>query len=176
MKKAITAVAAVAIIAIIATVGSVGWGQQITLGQELTPEPPSDVQDAQQPTTSTNQTDVRSFTFVDIHINLTEDGAVRSFESSSETINGTNEQLREQFAQLMQTRTEEYYNMNSTTFINTEQLTAQVYGRGQATPEVFNEWFEGKLAQQVQEAMPTKPPPVVWITVCTTTTCNSTHG
>jgi len=170
-----------ATIAIVLAVGSTGRGQQIAFAQESTSEPLSNVQDTPPPT-SPNQTGVnKSVTFVDIHINLTEDGSIKSVESSSQTINGTNEQLREQFAQLMQSRADEYYNIESTTFVNSANGTAQTFSRGQATPGVFNEWFEGSLQQMDQGPSPSgeeveRSKTKTWTTVCTPENCASTHS
>ncbi|MGH9954983.1 MAG: PKD domain-containing protein, partial [Nitrososphaera sp.] len=137
-------------------------------------------------TTPTNQTGVKAITFLDILINVTEDGEITNFETSSRTINGTNEQLREQFAQLIQAPKYQYNNIESTTFINEEQGTAQVFGPGQATPEVFSNWFEETLVQMDLDlegeeggdvsAEGTAKKKKVWITICDPVTCITSHG
>ncbi|MDQ3903736.1 MAG: hypothetical protein M3247_08870 [Thermoproteota archaeon] len=168
-----------ATIAIVTATGSTGWGQQIAFAQATAPEVPSNVQNAQ-PATSSNQTGVnKTVTFVDVHINMTKDGKIKSIASSSQSINGTDEQLREQFANLMQSRAAEYYNLDSITFINSANGTAQTFGRGQATPNVFTKWFEETLAQMSQGASPSEEAGLraqkFWTTVCTEGACASTH-
>src|ERR687886_1620599 len=60
--------------------------------------------------TNVNQTEVRSFKFLSIFINLTKDGSVQQFASSQKTINGTDAQLRAAFAKLVEEQN--YQNKN----------------------------------------------------------------
>jgi len=87
--------------------------------------------------TNVNQTNVKSFKFLTIFINLTNDGSVQQFGSSQKTINGTDAQLRTAFAALVKDQNYQNKNVVSTTFLGDDNKTQDVYGKGQATPLVF---------------------------------------
>jgi hypothetical protein len=126
-----------------------------------------------------NQTQVKSFKFLSIFINLTKDGSVQQFASSQKTINGTDAQLRADFAKLVKEQNYQNKNVVSTTFLGDNNKTQEVYGKGQATPAVFDKWFNTTLtakptisAGKLIVARPVK----VWITICTVDKCYTTHS
>jgi hypothetical protein len=126
-----------------------------------------------------NQTQLKSFKFLSIFINLTKDGSVQQFASSQKTINGTDAQLRADFAKLVKEQNYQNKNVVSTTFLGDDNKTQEVYGKGQATPAVFDKWFNTTLTAKptisggkLIVARPVK----VWITICTTEKCYTTHS
>jgi hypothetical protein len=124
--------------------------------------------------TNVNQTNVKSFKFLTVFINLTKDGSVRQFDSSQKTITGTDAQLKTAFAALVKQQNYQNKNVVSTTFINDDNKTQEVYSKGQATPAVFDKWFNTMLTA-THGITPAKKIRV-WITVCSVDKCGTTHG
>ena len=125
--------------------------------------------------TNANQTEVRSFKFLSIFINLTKDGSVQQFASSQKTINGTDAQLRAAFAKLVEEQNYQNKNVVSTTFLGDDNKTQEVYGKGQATPAVYDKWFNTALtAKPIAGKLIVTRPVKVWITICTTDKCFKT--
>jgi hypothetical protein len=132
--------------------------------------------------TNVNQTNVKSFKFLTIFINLTNEGSVQQFGSSQKTINGTDAQLRTAFAALVKDQNYQNKNVVSTTFLGDDNKTQEVYGKGQATPLVFEKWFNATLTKpalggfHVASNPAAGPQPEkVWIIICTKKGCTSTH-
>jgi hypothetical protein len=131
--------------------------------------------------TNVNQTQVRSYKFITIFINLTKDGNVQQFASSQKTINGTDAQLRTAFAKLVKEQNYQNKNVVSTTFLRDDNKTQEVYGKGHATPAVFDKWFNTTLTAKpiggkMIAAAAARPPVKVWITICTVEKCYTTHS
>jgi hypothetical protein len=124
--------------------------------------------------TNVNQTNVKSFKFLTVFINLTKDGSVQQFDSSQKTITGTDAQLKTAFAALVKQQNYQNKNVVSTTFINDDNKTQEVYSKGQATPAVFDKWFNTMLTA-THGITPAKKIRV-WITVCSVDKCGTTHG
>jgi hypothetical protein len=124
--------------------------------------------------TNLNQTNVKSFKFLTISINLTKDGSVQQFGSSQKTINGTDAQLRTAFAALVKEQNYQNKNIVSTTFVSDDNKTQEVYGKGQATPAVFDKWFNTMLTAK-HGINPAAKTVKVWITICSVDKCWTTH-
>jgi hypothetical protein len=95
------------------------------------------------------QTNVKTFKFLNIFINLTKDGNVQQF-ASQKTISGTDAQLRTAFAALVKQQNYQNKNVVSTTFIGDDNKTQEVYGKGKATPAVFDHWFNTMLTPKLK--------------------------
>ncbi len=125
------------------------------------------------------QTNVKTFKFLNIFINLTKDGNVQQFASSQKTISGTDAQLRTAFAALVKQQNYQNKNVVSTTFIGDDNKTQEVYGKGKATPAVFDHWFNTMLTPKMVagKIIATKTTKV-WITICSgePAKCATTHG
>ena len=127
--------------------------------------------------TNVNQTEAKSFKFLSIFINLTKDGSVQQFASSQKTINGTDAQLRAAFAKLVEEQNYQNKNVVSTTFLGDDNKTQEVYGKGQATPAVYDKWFNTTLtAKPIAGNLIVARAVKVWITICTTEKCYTTHS
>jgi len=126
--------------------------------------------------TNVNQTNVKSFKFLTIFINLTKDGSVQQFGSSLKTINGTDAQLKTAFAALVKEQNYQNKNVVSTTFINDDNKTQEVYSKGQGTPAVFDKWFNTMLTATHGIKGGEDKAKRVWITVCSVDKCATTHG
>lgn len=125
--------------------------------------------------TNANQTNVKSFKFLSIYINLTKDGNVQQFASSQKTINGTDAQLKTAFAKLVKEQNYQNKNVVSTTFVNDDNKTQEVYGKGQATPAVYDKWFNTMLTPK--HGINASKSVRVWITICSEnpSKCWTTH-
>lgn len=127
------------------------------------------------------QTKIKTFKFITIFINLTKDGSVQQLSSSQKTINGTDAQLRTAFAELVKDQNYQNKNVVSTTFLGDDNKTQEVYGKGQATPAVFDKWFNTMLtakpvAGTKEVTAAAAAGKRVWITICDEHKCYTTHS
>ena len=101
-------------------------------------------------------------------------GSVEQFGSSLKTINGIDAQLKTAFGDISKGTELSDENVVSTSFIGDDNKTQEVYGKGQATPVVFDKWFNTMLTAK-HHMLPEKTKRV-WVTVCDVNKCATTHG